>query len=264
MSDTHLCSGCDTTFSLRGYQSHLSQTRNPLCRAVFDRLKESYETYQQLELKQAAASPDDAIEDIDMEPEGELAFENPSLEGVLDGEVLDDNEDNDSELDDDGSVAAEWETGWEQPRDGAPQDDAGGDEPADIRSDMETTESRPDDEKSDNDPPLPPQPNFDRYIIGDGYGVKPAVRMLYTDKYPSSHAGKPLSVGESRDSIYGMSLGGGDNVWAPFHLKKDWEIARWAKLRGVGSTAFSELLAIDGVSFHNLNLLSNFHIKISI
>ncbi|KAJ3915181.1 hypothetical protein F5877DRAFT_92392 [Lentinula edodes] len=39
-----------------------------------------------------------------------------------------------------------------------------------------------------------------------------------------------------------------DNKWAPFASRMDWEIARWAKLHGTGSTAFSELLAIDDVS----------------
>jgi hypothetical protein len=28
----------------------------------------------------------------------------------------------------------------------------------------------------------------------------------------------------------------------------DWKVAHWAKLRGPGSTAFSDLLNIDGVS----------------
>ncbi|KAJ3797272.1 hypothetical protein GGU11DRAFT_816582 [Lentinula aff. detonsa] len=43
----------------------------------------------------------------------------------------------------------------------------------------------------------------------------------------------------------------------------DWELAHWAKLRGAGSTAFSDLLAIDGVSealglsYHNSNELNN-------
>ncbi|EIW81904.1 hypothetical protein CONPUDRAFT_54049, partial [Coniophora puteana RWD-64-598 SS2] len=38
------------------------------------------------------------------------------------------------------------------------------------------------------------------------------------------------------------------NMWAPFLSQMDWEIARWAKMRGPSSTAFSELLAIPGVS----------------
>ncbi|KAJ4471753.1 hypothetical protein C8J55DRAFT_375236, partial [Lentinula edodes] len=37
------------------------------------------------------------------------------------------------------------------------------------------------------------------------------------------------------------------NPWAPFQSRIDWEVARWAKMRGPSSTAFSELLEIDGV-----------------
>ncbi|KAH6906003.1 hypothetical protein BKA70DRAFT_1498918 [Coprinopsis sp. MPI-PUGE-AT-0042] len=36
-------------------------------------------------------------------------------------------------------------------------------------------------------------------------------------------------------------------IFLPFVSKMDWEIAKWAKLRGPGSTAFSELLQIEGV-----------------
>ncbi|KAF9777395.1 hypothetical protein BJ322DRAFT_1102350 [Thelephora terrestris] len=36
--------------------------------------------------------------------------------------------------------------------------------------------------------------------------------------------------------------------WAPFSSRVDWEIARWAKLRGPSSTALSELLGIDGLA----------------
>ncbi|KAH6901475.1 hypothetical protein BKA70DRAFT_1388344 [Coprinopsis sp. MPI-PUGE-AT-0042] len=39
-----------------------------------------------------------------------------------------------------------------------------------------------------------------------------------------------------------------ENVYAPFESQIDWEVARWAKLRGPSSTAFSELMAIEGVA----------------
>lgn len=95
------------------------------------------------------------------------------------------------------------------------------------------------------------QHNHNRYIIGDGYGVKPAVRVRYSDKYLSSHAVEALSQEETGDSAYGAALigNGGDNPWLPFNSKQEWEVATWAKLRGVGSTAFSDLLSIDGVNF---------------
>ncbi|KAG1872987.1 hypothetical protein DFJ58DRAFT_713562 [Suillus subalutaceus] len=39
-----------------------------------------------------------------------------------------------------------------------------------------------------------------------------------------------------------------DNIYAPFALKIDWEMARWAKLQGPSSTAFSDLLSIESIS----------------
>jgi hypothetical protein len=233
-----MCSGCNTTFTLRGYHSHISQTHDSLCRAAFDRLKKSYETYQ-LVLDQAANSSDEAVENSDRDINMDVELD-PAIDEHDDSE-------SESDLED---IVADLEMGWEPPREGAPQEDASGDhgdEPDDIvRLPVPASESSLDEEKADSDIEST-QGNFDRYIIGDGYGVKPAARMLYTDKYPSSLAGKTLSREESRDCLYDVSVGGGDNPWAPFRSKKDWEIARWAKFRGVGSTAFSEILAIDGV-----------------
>jgi Plavaka transposase len=39
------------------------------------------------------------------------------------------------------------------------------------------------------------------------------------------------------------------NQYRPFASKLDWEIGRWAKMRGPGSSALTELLSIEGVSF---------------
>ncbi|KAG1851901.1 hypothetical protein F4604DRAFT_1592242 [Suillus subluteus] len=44
-----------------------------------------------------------------------------------------------------------------------------------------------------------------------------------------------------------MSQGSDICVWAPVSSHIDYEVARWAKLRGQGSTAFSGLLDIEGV-----------------
>jgi hypothetical protein len=78
--------------------------------------------------------------------------------------------------------------------------------------------------------------NANRFIIGDGYRVKLTVRIQYNNKYTTAQAGQSLMHQESRDCVYGATLGSGDNPWAPFNSKKDWEITRWAKLQGAGST----------------------------
>jgi hypothetical protein len=40
---------------------------------------------------------------------------------------------------------------------------------------------------------------------------------------------------------------GGNPYW-PFTSQLDWKVAHWAKMRGPGSTAVSELLRIESVS----------------
>ncbi|KAI0736336.1 hypothetical protein C8Q72DRAFT_985880 [Fomitopsis betulina] len=53
-----------------------------------------------------------------------------------------------------------------------------------------------------------------------------------------------------------------ENPYAPFASRLDWEITHWAKLRGSGSTAFSDLLAIEevherlGLSYKNTDELN--------
>ena len=67
----------------------------------------------------------------------------------------------------------------------------------------------------------------------------------FTDQYPDSGAGKPLSDSQSHHLYSNES--GIRNPYSPFKDRLNWEIARWAKLRGPGSTACSELLSIPGV-----------------
>ena len=186
----------------------------------------------------------------------------PPLMEVSDDED-DDKEDDKEDESEMAAMVAELEKSWEPPCKGAPHQDAMADNDIDtdevpllmdVSDDEDNEEGGPrqevDDLDVDDKGHAQHARKANRFIIGDGYGVKPAVRLRYNDKYPSARASQPLTHQESRDYTYGASLGGGDNPWAPFNSKKDWEIARWAKLRGAGSTAFLELLAINGVSFN--------------
>lgn len=255
--ETTLCPGCNNTFTLRGYQSHLAQSNDPLCSAVFDQLKNAYKTKQRLE-EQAAHSSDGPEVN---EPEANDFQGGPEAFGLaeVDSDMLEQAQDDlDLEPSDDEDygediehMVAELEKSWEPPREGAPDhldDDGTAIIDNEDRDKFKLDPGPEEQELEDSD--LNNQRNCDhRYIIGDGYGVKPAVRIRYRDKYLSSHAGEALSQEESRDSGYGAALNSRDNLWSPFNSKEDWEIAKWAKLRGVGSTAFSDLLAIDGVIF---------------
>ncbi|EIW56974.1 uncharacterized protein TRAVEDRAFT_170977 [Trametes versicolor FP-101664 SS1] len=85
-------------------------------------------------------------------------------------------------------------------------------------------------------------------------------------RFPSDHAGAPIKHRRER-SAYEQFQGRIDavnaNPYAPFASRIDWEVARWAKMRGPGSTAVSELLAIEelvtrlGLSYKNARELNN-------
>ena len=59
---------------------------------------------------------------------------------------------------------------------------------------------------------------------------------------------QPVLAGYERYAECLRTEDNGPSEWSPFSSQLDWEVARWAKLRGPGSTALSELLQINGVS----------------
>lgn len=99
----------------------------------------------------------------------------------------------------------------------------------------------------------------ERPLIDDGHGLKPKCSIRYSQKHRKSRAGSVISESHNSDSRYASDVrdkgNAEQNPWAPFASQMDWDIARWAKLRGIGSTDLTELLAIEGVSFSVPNLI---------
>ncbi|KAK7021100.1 hypothetical protein VNI00_017503 [Paramarasmius palmivorus] len=73
---------------------------------------------------------------------------------------------------------------------------------------------------------------------------------IVVEKFPSLLAGAPIHQhSQDGDEQYGRSIVGlSENPHAPFVSRMDWEVAQWAKMRGPGSTAVTELLWIEGLS----------------
>ena len=67
--------------------------------------------------------------------------------------------------------------------------------------------------------------------------------------YPDLRAGQKITNHHTANMEYGAQLPDveRENLYFPFASQMDWEVARWAKLHGLSSTAFSDLLAIEGV-----------------
>ncbi|KAF8878336.1 hypothetical protein BD779DRAFT_1474853 [Infundibulicybe gibba] len=99
-------------------------------------------------------------------------------------------------------------------------------------------------DSDDEDVPL--RPNLEERFL-----QRPTV-VTFQDTYPGSLAGMPIPTTPASKSGYlgykaQLGTDGETNIWAPFKSQLDWEVAKWAKLRGPSSTAFTELLKLEGV-----------------
>ncbi|KAG1854255.1 hypothetical protein F4604DRAFT_1883347 [Suillus subluteus] len=156
-------------------------------------------------------------------------FEWPEVRRVResDSETQEEDEDEDrDELGDGDAIAAhdaELEHGWERPVDPASQD-------------IDFADSE--------DVSLQPQScHAERRQAEAPLGQHPTI-----EEFPRHGAGAPLHcAGITAFASYKDKLPGSENIWAPFTSYLDYEVMKWAKLHGARSTAFSELLAIDGL-----------------
>ncbi|KAJ3502648.1 hypothetical protein NLJ89_g8789 [Agrocybe chaxingu] len=258
----------------RGLHSHLQQSSNPLCleyryererRAAdlsSDSDDEDHRIHQHayssarrvIAFRGDAFGSADDYDDDDLGQDVEMSIVEPVV-GVGDfNNATAFAGDGDSEPEDElveAEMVAELEAGWEPHREGAPTN-----HPDD--SDVPTVGDR-----GDADAPMPVDAKamevdsdtsrraVEKQLIDEGHGVKPKVVVRYSEKYPSLKPGATIQEPDKHrtaDASYQAAIAGSDaNPYAPFASRIDWEIARWAKLRGPGSTAFSELLSIKGV-----------------
>ena len=221
------CPGCQGAFSYGAWSIHLAQTRNPECRAIH----EEQQAYIPGSSDRApSASPPPDTEDPHWQPEDDFF----GLDYESDSHNWDDSNDyfppNSDDSSDSGSSDAESEYGPDPPPGTPPSLPSRGHD-SDTDDPMDDERGRPLDRSE--------RENMETNIL-----IKPVV-----SPFPG-HAGEAmLGTGPSEYAVYEELVGTETgNIYSPFQSKADWEFARWAKRRGVGSTAASELMGIDGVS----------------
>jgi hypothetical protein len=105
------------------------------------------------------------------------------------------------------------------------------------------------------DATLSPPTREARKAVEDRFHRRPIVVH-----YPSDVAGQPLRSDRSKttEQVYKSTLDSSadENPYAPFKSKMDWEVGKWAKLRGSGSTAFTDLLQVEGVCTRSFQFCS--------
>lgn len=236
------CPACHKNYTPSGFSNHIGQTQKPACAALKGQFLPTIPDHCSLSpAPQNSANegtaappslPDFANFDMDVDP---IPFEGDFF-GNYDPEFFDDRivqelpespSDSDSDVSHD-LAPASWEpevSAVGEPGFQADDGLAGG-------------------------PSIPSAPEHN--VI-----EQTAKRRTHVIHFPSTGAGAPLLAGSvpeaaamtSMHSAYGVSVDVAQtgNPYALFASRLDWEIARWAKLRGSGSMAFTELLQIEEV-----------------
>ncbi|KAI0684824.1 hypothetical protein BC835DRAFT_1461247 [Cytidiella melzeri] len=107
-----------------------------------------------------------------------------------------------------------------------------------------------------------PAPNLQRHRLQRDEAERQLLHTPHVVQYPGG-AGKPIGTSKTCNDVYATQVPTTQNIYAPFSSRIDWEIACWAKLRGPGSTALTELLRIPevpdllGLSFRTTDELNN-------
>jgi hypothetical protein len=223
------CSGCNNSFQPRGFLNHLRQTRKKQCRAFLARLLKNTGSGLHTDSDEDGAGHDEDNDGAGYE-EDDGAGAGASSEG---------DNDNADEEDEDDLLYLGDEYWPEVPV------------PAEVETDSEMdilAESRPGPglelELGDDQQEEVNQARNVRWAAEEEFRKVPVV-----ESFPSNAAGAPIANVQAvpKYESYQKDLKN-DNPWAPFSSRLDWEVARWAKLRGPSSTAFTEFLNIDGVS----------------
>ncbi|KAJ7750295.1 hypothetical protein B0H16DRAFT_1663370 [Mycena metata] len=230
------CAGCRSEFTLSGYTTHLQRTANPSCQRINDQNMRDL--------------PDDSDDEEDQAPAVQFA-----------GDYFGTYQEEDFDMDQNAEPA--------DPNDSENLDE---DEMPKLQevlfSDSESEDEGEDDFDGHWEPNVPALDFEHLPGVAKGAGVAgiaaaaanehdeatkvptPAERAAGEEQvqFTDGDAGAPLRRGEPGYESYKAKLGDPDNVWAPFTSKLEWELAQWAKLRGPGSTAFTDLLKIGGIT----------------
>jgi hypothetical protein len=225
------CAGCNQEFSASGYTMHIARTTTSICRAAYN------QHFQ-------AALTDNQVDDIDVDMD---ATGSQRFEGDFFGNYQE--------------VDFDW-----------PQDDEKDTVTEMVEEDMETEEEddpgmdfgqtthmlrppssvdMPSEQAGDTRGAPQSEAQSSRPLVHSEAQPTPSPTSDYiVEAFPGDTTGMPLEFTTTCQSMfehYQQQLNS-DAVYAPFALQTDWEIARWAKIHGPSSSAFNELLQIDGVS----------------
>ncbi|KAJ7588269.1 hypothetical protein C8J56DRAFT_1004496 [Mycena floridula] len=252
-ADIIQCPACNKTVKQRGLLNHLHQSRNARCYQFFRDQETSPETGEGSDSGDSKSSGGfEDEEDLDLWP-----IFGPASAYSSDGKGLDHKDA--IIVDSEGDLFGNYDANSEMEVNSDEGEGEGLDDMEMTEEDVIWLEGDPDEEQVIADVPDEVQDIKDLVQAQLEQGIEPqrdkAARreapeddtVADTDPQAREHVEDKLG---SANQGYAQSLGAlsdKENIYAPFSSQMDWEIARWAKLRGPSSTAFTELMSIPGI-----------------
>ncbi|KAL0955348.1 hypothetical protein HGRIS_001597 [Hohenbuehelia grisea] len=262
------CPACQENFSKSGLKHHKRLTKDPLCLRYWkSRVQLSDESEREHD-PQSDLSNSDALSSDEEASDDEEDF----LPKIVFGPTVEQDEDDMAShrefalgFDPAGDALGDYDDLDEEDveMDEMDEDDKGSDGSGDLEATDDSGDSDGEEEEcvtlepqrprrplegatGSQDAPEEDNPNIrNAQLQRDG-----AERQLqYTPhvvEFPGA-AGMPTGTLGSQNGLYASGIPTENNPYAPFLSRIDWEVAQWAKLRGPGSTALTELLQIPGV-----------------
>jgi hypothetical protein len=238
------CAGCQKNFSFSGYSQHLAKSQNPECHKIYEELQ-SFGNMLSDNPEIPAAGPSQKFqgdifggadaygpEDFDwVENNNQMEIDDNHQMDVDDDQHGSDDSENgenhnqNDEEDEEQLLAEEYEEGWEDLDANQNELNFQENDEEEASSDVDLDSTPLEHQESQS---IPKTPVIERFLYGN--------------------AGAPIAQMDTNGyQAYQVQLENPESCWSPFISKMDWEIAQWAKLRGPGSTAFTDLLKIEGV-----------------
>jgi hypothetical protein len=246
MSATRIqCHGCKKAFSINGYSQHIAKTKRAVCRAWHTGLQlaaQSHSTETAMPVSSISwgsrDEPNDAM-DIPADHEAHSSILWPELNSCA--EFTTAGMDNGNAPFHNIHGTANYFDSTEEPVDVADAADTDLFEMMSCGQDLA---------RNDHDNPMPSlseDPATSNHTGLPTVGLQ-TVPTVTVERFPIEMVGIPI-IGRPGDMpIYeSTQMDLGDNIWAPFRSQCDWEIARWAKLRGPTSSAVADLFGIPEV-----------------
>ncbi|KAI0686991.1 hypothetical protein C8Q76DRAFT_635698 [Earliella scabrosa] len=249
---TQQCSGCKLWFTPSGLPQHILQTKKATCAPLREAL---YVSDEDSETDRASTSP---ILDASPASGSRLGFPHPPSAPSSDRDDESTPSHPTSPPPFNGDYFGDYETGyWDD------YDEYQG--PADEGGEEELVELEGDELEEHLDGATPESKDTEQQRAAQQRTHEHLQARTHVVHFPGVHAGAPINKQPTSSEYerYEEAVDSdGNNPYAPFRSRMDWEIARWAKMRGPGSTALSELLEIEelvtllGLSFSNTRELN--------